>query len=232
MCGRLNVATDPLTRMFMRLLGEAYPGEASPNVAPTEQVWVVHRDDAALRSSAMRWSLLPYWSREAKPRQVMINARAETVASNGAFKEPFARRRCLVPVAGYFEWQTEEGRRMPQHVTAADGEALLLAGIWDRWRRDDQLIQSFAVVTTAVHAHLEFLHDRQPVMLGVDDAPRWLDHTHGANDLADLLAPRLPVDVLVTPLSNALNNARNKDPACLQPIGNPRFVSASAARVA
>jgi putative SOS response-associated peptidase YedK len=290
MCGRFSVASDPLVRTFMRLLGEPWPGHPSPNVAPTESAWVIRVRAAAdamaasrapaapvrpsvdetaadgahgaahgaapaaaperplpapslgpgsphappqaaaqpWQACAMRWSLLPHWSRDAKPRHPMINARAETVATHRAFADSFARRRCVVPVTGFFEWVTEDGRRMPQHVTAADGDALLLGGIWDRWRGGHVVVDSFAIVTTDVHANLAFLHDRQPVLLAAADVARWLDH-HGPHAaLADLMAPRLPQDLLVTPVSSAVNNARNKDPACLRPIGNPRFVARGA----
>ena len=241
MCGRLNVHADPLARVFVLLTGQPFPGESSPNVAPTEQAWVItppgsgreaaedvvapHRADAIARP--MRWWLVPYWSSDPKPRYSMFNARSDALRSSRAFRGAFERRRCLVPVTGFYEWIKEGTRRLPQHVTAADGGALLLAGIWEHWHSDTQAIDSFALVTTDVNPALAFLHDRQPAMLDIASGLRWIDRATGAHEAFALLNSELPVDLAVTPVSEYVNNPRHKGEECTVALGNPRFVAAS-----
>ncbi len=147
-------------------------------MAPTEPV-VVLRPTAlgALEAATMRWWLTPYWSKELSTRYSMFNAKAETIDTSASFKEPFARRRCAVPVAGYYEWSKDGERKLPYYIRPRDDDGMLLAGIWDRWRNGDEVVESFAVVTTAVHDRLAFVHRRQPVMLSRAEGRRWMDRT-------------------------------------------------------
>ena len=247
MCGRLNVSSDPVARVFIVLTGAGYPGVDQHNVAPTETVWVIteradvdvpspdddQSDVCKLNARAafpgiarpMRWWLVPHWSDDSRPKYAMFNARAESLQTSRAFRGAFERRRCIVPVDGFYEWLREGTRKLPQHVQSADGEALLLAGVWDRWVRDEQVIESFAVVTTDVHANLKFLHNRQPVLLAAADALLWLDAHTATQALQELLTPALPTDLQVTPVSDYVNNARHKGPECLTAAGNPQFVA-------
>ena len=247
MCGRLNVTEDPLARVFVLLTGAGYPGTTEHNVAPTETVWVVTERGAELRARMsdagtlahvdvaehpglarpMRWWLVPHWAADDKPSYAMFNARAETLERSRAFRGAFERRRCVVPVTGFYEWLREGKRRLPQHVEAADGDALLLAGVWERWTHGDAVLESFAIVTTAVHPDLAFLHDRQPVLLDVEEARLWLASSTARAVLAELLAPALPVPLQVTPVSEYVNNARHKGEDCIVATGNPQFLPAS-----
>lgn len=221
MCGRLNVSSGPLTLLFMDMVGGPYPGEDRHNMAPTEPV-VVLRPNALgeLKSAALRWWLTPYWSKGVSTKYSMFNAKAETLETSASFKEPFARRRCVVPVAGYYEWAKEGERKLPYYIRPQDDHGMLLAGIWDRWRNGDETIESFAVITTAVHDRLSFVHRRQPVMLSRAEGRRWVDRTEDQTTLKDeLLCSRLPVPLSVVPVSTYVNTSRNDGDRCIEPIG-------------
>ena len=98
---------------------------------------------------------------------------------------------------------------------------MLLAGVWDRWRSRDrtEVITSFSIVTTATTPQLQFLHDRQPVMLSRSGARRWMSRDVAASDLQPLLAPQIPVDLDVVPVSAYVGDPRNKAPRCVAPVG-------------
>ena len=222
MCGRFNAADDPLNQVFEELVGHPFPGETNHNTAPTETAWIVRQDAPAseeLEAVAATWWLTPYWSKTPKPKYATFNARSETIAEASSFREPFQRRRCLVPVGGYYEWQKAGSRRVPYYIRPRTG-GMLLAGVWDRWRSRDrtQTITSFAIVTTAASGELEFVHDRQPVMLSKAGARRWMSRHAGASDLGVLLAPRIAVDLTVVPVSAYVGNPRNKARRCLEPV--------------
>jgi putative SOS response-associated peptidase YedK len=221
MCGRLNVSSGPLTLLFMDMVSQPYPGEDRHNMAPTEPV-VVLRPTAlgALGAATMRWWLTPYWSKEMSTRYSMFNAKAETIETSASFKEPFARRRCAVPVAGYYEWSKDGDRKLPYYIRPRDDAGMLLAGVWDRWRNGDEVVESFAVVTAPVHDRLAFVHRRQPVMLSRAEGRRWMDRTEDQTELKDeLLRSRLPVALSVVPVSTYVNTSRNEGSRCIEPIG-------------
>lgn len=234
MCGRMS-QDDDLDAVYRELVGEPFPGEANFNTAPTETVWIVRRrrrDDeagAGLEAAAAQWWLTPYWSKTPKPRYATFNARAETLRESRTFGEPFRRRRCLVPVTGFYEWRRAGAVRQPFFVCAAEGP-LLLAGVWDRWRSRDrrEVVESCAVVTTASSPALAFLHDRQPLMLGRSDVPRWLQSSADPAPLDSLLTPRLPVPLTATPVSDYVGDPRHKAPRCLAATGAGIEIAADA----
>ncbi len=231
----MNVSSGPLTLLFMDMVGQPYPDvEDRHNVAPTLSLPVLRATDRAsdgcLESARMRWWLTPWWSKEMSTRYSMFNAKAETLERSSAFKEPFARRRCLVPVAGFYEWVSDGAHRLPYYIRPHADDGLLLAGVWDRWRNGTETLESFAVVTTAVHERLAFVHKRQPALLTRAEGRRWVDAAEPIAGLhADLLGPRLPVPLSVIPVSTYVNNARNEGARCIEPIGKTIELGAEAA---
>ncbi len=236
MCGRFNVDADPLSRLLMELGKLRHPGPDNHNAAPTETIVVLRLDDAGAPELApMRWWLTPHWAKDAGTRYSMFNARSETVERSRAFRDPFRKRRCVVPVSGFYEWARPAGggsggRKLPYYIRPHESPGMLLAGIWDRWRDPDsgETLESFAILTTDAAEGLAFVHDRQPAMLGLADARRWLDPEAPADELKALLSPRLPEDLDAVPVSTWVNNARHKDPRVLEPIADAVPVPADA----
>jgi putative SOS response-associated peptidase YedK len=223
MCGRINVHSGALTLLFMDMLGQGYAGEDRYNVAPTETVDVIRRGaDGALEAVPMRWWLTPYWTKEPSTKYSMFNAKAENLRESRAFREPFARRRCAVPISGFYEWARAGAQKQAWYVHDADDRGLLLAGIWDRWRRPEGDLLSFAVVTTAVHEKLAFVHNRQPALLSREEARRWLDPATADVELDRLLASHLPHSLEAVPVTSYVNNTRNQGPRCLERAGEAR----------
>lgn len=249
MCGRFNVESDPLSRLLMELVQLPHPGPDNHNLAPTESVAVLRRSDREeLQVLPMRWWLTPYWAKDAGTKYSMFNAKAETVDQSRAFREPFRKRRCVVPVSGFYEWvrphASEQAgaspQKLPFYLHPREQPGLLLAGIWDRWRStsadggEGTELLSFAILTTAASDRMAFVHHRQPVMLSPADAVCWLDASASADRLKGLLSPRVPVALEALPVSTWVNNARHKDLRCFEPIGAPLAISgdAAAARIA
>lgn len=245
MCGRFNVEADPLSRLLLELVRLRHPGPDNHNTAPTESVVVLRLGvEGEPELVPMRWWLTPYWSKELGTRYAMFNARAESVERSAAFREPFRKRRCVVPVSGFYEWSKQvaggESRKLPYYICprqqgqqGAQSSALpglLLAGLWDRWRNpeDGMVVESFAIITTAAARGLEFVHDRQPVMLSMAGARLWLDPEAGKDELKALLGSAIPDELDAVPVSTYVNNTRNKEARCLEPIAAPVAIASEA----
>ncbi len=223
MCGRFNADQERLHRRFVALVGMPFPGEDNFNTAPTEPAWIIRnvRGSDDREAACAKWWLTPYWSKVPAPKYATFNAKSETLSSSRTFREPFARRRCLVPASGFYEWRKQRGTRQAYFLRSP--EPLLFAGIWDRWRSrtDDTVIESFAIVTTAACEGMRFVHDRQPVMLTNEGAEQWLDRTSSPATLHALFRPALPAEMEAVPVSAYVNNVRNKGPQCHAAIGQP-----------
>ena len=169
----------------------------------------------------MRWWLTPFWAKEVSTRYSMFNAKSETAAKSPAFKEPYQKRRCVVPVRGFYEWCRQGGQKTPYFILPEQADGLLLAGLWDRWfnaEADEELL-TFTILTTEANAQMKFVHHRQPVMLSSEEALAWLQPECATHELEYLFASRLPIDLQAVPVTSEVNNARNKDERVTQAIG-------------
>jgi len=230
MCGRFNVSADPLTILLMELVGMAHPGPDNHNAAPTEQIVVLRLDEAGEPELvSMRWWLTPFWSKEVSTRYSMFNAKSETAAKSPAFREPYRKRRCVVPVCGFYEWIRQNNQKLPYYITPKEDPGMLLAGLWDHWVNKDsgEVLESFTILTAAAAPGMEFIHSRQPVMLAVSDARAWMDPENG--NFEDLIGSQLPRPLDAVPVSTYVNNARHKDERVLQPVADPVAIEGSGA---
>lgn len=182
MCGRFtNKLTWAEIVALYRLTMDRPPHNMPPsyNVCPTDPIDVVTEKDGKRGFSRMRWGLVPFWwSKPLKElRMATFNARAESVTTKPAFREPFARSRCLIPMSGYYERQDTPSGKQPWYFTARDrSPALTAAGIWDRWqnRETGELLTSCAMIITEPNELVAEVHDRMPVLLAERDFEPWL----------------------------------------------------------
>ncbi len=129
MCGRFNVTADPLTVLLMELVGMTHPGPDNFNTAPTETVTVLRLDAGGEPELVpMRWWLTPYWAKEMSTKYSMFNAKSETAHKSPAFREPFQKRHCVVPVCGFYEWTRLNNQKLPYFITPTEFPGMLLAG--------------------------------------------------------------------------------------------------------
>jgi putative SOS response-associated peptidase YedK len=150
----------------------------------------------------------------------MFNAKSETLAKSRAYREPFKRRRCIVPVSGYYEWKKEGSLKVPYYIEPDQDPGFALAGLWDRWEKDGQVIESCTIVTAAAPEEMKFVHHRIPVHMTVAQANEWTRIDTTAESLGDMLKPEIRTSIRVTPVSTIVNNARNKDERCVEPLGD------------
>lgn len=226
MCGRYTLVVDG-GELWAQLGLEGEPEEVRPryNLAPTQEAPIVGLRPGALkpRLVPMRWGLVPSFSEDASAGARMINARSETAAEKPSFRSALASRRCLVPATGFYEWKTEGKKKQPYLISLPDEKIFTFAGLWERWRRPgEERLFSFTILATSAVPALASVHHRMPVLVPPAARSQWLDSachdsdTQGADALARLVAePR--TSYTLTPVSSHVSNARNDDPACLEP---------------
>ena len=161
------------------------------NIAPTTTQPIIRqaRDSDAREIVPMRWGLVGYNSAGPDPKRSTFNARSETVEKSPLWRVPFLRRRCLVPVSGYFEWAKPE--RTAFRFGVKDEPLFAVAGLWDAWKSpvNGQWLQSFTILTTFANTLASEVHDRMPVILEPRDYGRWLSRDDTGRPPLDLLRP-------------------------------------------
>lgn len=137
-----------------------------------------------------RFGLIPHFAKNPNEGDKHFNARSETVHERPLFRTAFERRRCLVPVSAFFEWQRLGKRSQRYTFRPRSAPFLALAGIWSTFRTPDgQKIGSFAILTTEPSALVAPIHDRMPVVLSEAAQDVWLSADADALSLRNLLHP-------------------------------------------
>jgi putative SOS response-associated peptidase YedK len=220
-CGRITLSVSP-EELRAEFDVPVLPLEYRPrfNIAPSQPVLAILADEAgARRAEMLRWGLVPFWAKDARIGNRMINARAETVAEKPAFRTAFARRRCLLPVDGFYEWRKLPGGKVPMRIHRADGGLFGLAGVWEEWRpRGAPPVRSCAILTTGANPFIAPIHHRMPLIVRTEDRDRWLDEEAAPDDLRDLLAPYAGEDLDAYEVSTMVNSPANDVPECLDPV--------------
>jgi len=177
----------------------------------------------------VRWGLVPFWAKDTKGGSRLINARAETVAVKPAFRAAFAKRRCLIPADGYYEWQTEGKEKKPFYIYRTDGGILAFAGIYELWHdralpddHENAWYWSASIITTDAPDEIGKIHDRTPMVIPRQDWADWLDPAN--NEKEHLLATMIPATSAgaggltshrVAPI---VNSVRNNGPDLIEPL--------------
>ncbi len=230
MCGRYAAATTAADWV------EEFEVDAAPervlapdfNVAPTKEMYLVAAGESegqpVRRMEIARWGLIPSWAKESSVGAKLTNARVETVSEKPSFRSAFAKRRCLIPADGYYEWyRPEKGAKQPFYIHRSDGRSLAMAGLYEWWRDpanpEEEPRLTCTVITTAATAELAVIHDRMPVMIESADWGEWLDPAVPGKELSPpMLEGGIRLGLVAEPVSAAVGNVRNNGPSLITPI--------------
>ena len=223
MCCRYVIQKEHLNKMLERLGVRGMSELATRyNVAPGTKIPAVRKKPLAetgYELTALRWGLVPTWSKEDAPGTGLVNARAESLEAKPSFREAFRARRCLIPASGFYEWKVAGRARLPWLFQLADEEPFFLAGLWEVWMSPDGgQLETCAVITTEPNHLMKPIHHRMPAMLPLEAGEAWLDPEARSEELRGLLT-MFPAERMKTrPLSSRVNSAANDDAACLQSL--------------
>lgn len=220
MCGRyVTKAVAELERFWNVTRGGMAFGGAF-NAAPTQTLPVIRLRNGERSLDPMRWGLIPSPAKDVKGGANLINARGETVAIRPVFRAAFMRRRCLVPMAGYYEWQKTPDGKVPHFIHLLNAEQFAAAGLYEYWpgRDGKDPVLSFTVITTEPNEMTAKIHDRMPVILPEEAHAEWLDPKNERTDgLQGLLKPYPAEEMRAYPVSQRVNSAKNEGPELIDP---------------
>ncbi len=222
MCGRFSLSASASDLIQQFNLAGLPAWRPRYNIAPMQEVLTVLKmSDAPERQAhLLHWGLIPPWSEGPAVGSLMINARAETVATKPAFRRAFKERRCLVLADGFYEWQRRERGKQVSYIRLRDSRPFAFAGLWERWAPPDgQPIDSCTILTTVANDLVRPLHVRMPVILAPEEYDLWLDpNIQDQEQLQSLLCPYPAEEMLAYPVSTRVNNSGIDTPQCTEPL--------------
>ena len=223
MCGRVRLPND-YSEIKIRLRFDATA--PAPNLAPSwntpptgDMLVATHSADGRRISEVMRWGLIPRWAKDIKAGYSTFNARADSVAEKPAFRDAWKRgQRCLVVTDGFYEWRKKD--RQPFAIAMADGDLMVMAGLWDEWVSPaGERIKSCTVITCEPNGVVGMLHDRMPVILEEKDWPQWFGEQPATEqELKALLVPCGDERLRIWPVHKRVGNVRNNSRDLAEPV--------------
>ncbi len=199
MCGRFYIPekdiddfaglVNKIEKELLKKAGEIYPGDYAPIITPKTKIdstenLVPNKINQSIH--AVKWGFPVMKGRP------IINARSETVRVKPMFKLPFAKRRCLIPARGFFEWKNDENskKRIKHYISLIDCRMMYLAGFyWFFKDKDDVLSPYFTILTTEANEDIKAIHDRMPVIITDINKEIWLNEGTDNNKIDTLLRP-------------------------------------------
>ncbi len=240
MCGRFVSTSNPdaIASYFGAVVDVENLGE-NFNVAPTQDIYgvVARPAESGAESNravqAFHWGLIPSWAKERKIGAKMINARSETLTEKPAFRGLVKKKRLIIPMDGFYEWQAGaadgpvdakgKSRKQPMFIHRVDGQPMAVAGLWSAWKdptdHDQRWLHSATVITTAANELMSAVHDRMPVLVPADRWDEWLDPTSDViESFADLFTAANDGVLEMHPVSTDVNNVRNNSADLVTPL--------------
>jgi putative SOS response-associated peptidase YedK len=225
MCGRVIQSSGPLRYAIVDGMNvrDSHVHNYPPrwNAAPSQELLVIRRNHqiGEVSLDPLRWGLIPYWCNDPKGGRKPINAKFETVQDLPTFRDAYRKRRCIVPVDGFFEWKASRVRRRSSRMRSlwrmARRSASPASGRTGRSLLRANGFGLFAIITTDANELVADIHDRMPVILAPDDYGRWLGEEP---DPRDLMRP-FPAELMrMWPISTRVNKPENDDPSIVEPI--------------
>lgn len=220
MCGRFTLlAGRESIRSYFSIQNNWESYTHSYNIAPTEQVLVIIFDGKINRAGYMQWGLVPFWAKDTKHSAAMINARTETLDEKPSFKHLLQQNRCLIVADSFYEWKQTEVGKIPQRIQLENGGLFAFAGLWDKWEQGNERLFTCTMLTKDANAFMEPIHHRMPIMLEKQAAMEWLQTAFHSDEAVKRFAMEKQNPRLTSySVSNYVNNARNKEPLCIEQI--------------
>lgn len=224
MCGRFVLEADPETVLAVFGGGTVEGGSQlhrkSFNISPTDQISIIVMVDGQRVLKPARWGFIPrWWTKPLRELPNTINARSEKLAEGGRsmFSDAYVKRRCIIPASGFYEWTGEKKDRIPHFFSAADGQLLGLAGLWDVWTDPEtgQPVVTCTIITRKASPWMEKYHDRMPAILWPADFDLWL-RGEGGEDLLQS-PPRELKEWIVSQRVNRAGVGKD-DPTLVDPV--------------
>lgn len=221
MCGRFALVAEK--RILDMLFGLELRFDLQPrfNIAPSQDILALRRSPDAENEKEfvhLRWGLVPFWAEDSSIGSRMINARSETAPEKPSFRSAFKKRRLLIPASGFYEWKKEQDGKQPYYICREDGNPFAFAGLWERWDKGDEPLETCTILTTEPNSLLAPIHNRMPVILPTSHFDRWLDPQANSADLQDLLQPYPPGELKAYPVSRQVNKPSNDIPDLIKPL--------------
>ena len=218
MCGRFAIYKhhEKINKIF-DLKNKAENKFKSYNVTPGQNVNIIINYNYYNYILESNWGY-SFKNKTTNQNQTVINSRIETINNKLLFKESFIRRKCVIPINGYYEWKNNGNQKIPYFIQLGDGELIYLAGIWRKEFKGEKKVRVFSILTCHADSKIKHIHSRMPIILNLNEAFGYMDSERSDQIINDKIKSDSDIDLKFHEVSKYVNNPHNNDFKCVEPI--------------
>ena len=218
MCNRIRASFEfREIKIHWNLFNDLPDFKPSYNIGPDRgDILAVVTSEAGNEGRLMYWPLIPSFAKDMRLKYSTSNATAERLLESATYKRLVNKRRCLIPINGFYEWQGVKPPKQPFYIYLKSEEPFGLAGLWDTWKKPDgSILESFTIITTEPNELMRTIHRRMPVILSQEDEVKWLDCADISFENVQSLLKPFPSDLMAAhEVAIRINNPKYDAPDC------------------
>ena len=215
MCGRfINLTKTSSLKKKFDIVNLKTKDLVSYNISPSQTSIIIFKKNI-INIDESKWGYF-FFDKKNNQEKNIINSRIETINNKLLFKESYYKRKCIIPLNGYYEWSLIDNNKIPFFIHIPPCEPMYLAGIWKyiNFKKDDQKV--FTIITKNANENISKIHHRMPALLSVEEGREYLDDDNSFF-LNDNFSSSLESELDFYPVSKFVNNPLNNSKECIQP---------------
>ena len=224
MCGRFMLTSSSASVAELFSVELTLQFDRRYNIAPSQEVVGIAASVTNSRPEMrfFHWGLAPFWAKDSKIGNRLVNARSETLTEKPAFRNAFKSRRLLIPANGFYEWDKSARPKIPFLIGMKDESLFAMAGIWEEWKGpENEVVRSCSVITTCGNELVQKVHDRMPVIVMPENYVDWLAKGPLPESMASRIFLPFPADLMrMREVSSRVNKADYDKPDCMENAGD------------
>ena len=193
---------NPITKDFL-----------SYNIAPSQCSFIVFKKKK-INLDVARWGY-SFIDKKTDQEKNIINSRLETINDRILFKDSYYKRKCIIPLNGYYEWSLLNNEKIPFFIHIPPSEPMYLAGIWKyvNFKKNEEKV--FTVITKKANKYVNEIHHRMPVILSIEEGEEYINDDKSSflnNNFFSCIESELDF----YPISKFVNNPLNDSKECIK----------------
>ena len=210
MCGRfVNLIKTNLIKKKFNINNIINKNFISYNISPSNNSCIIFRNKEFILDIA-KWGFT-FIDKKTNQEKNIINSRLETINNKILFKESYYKRKCIIPLNGYYEWSLIDNEKIPFFIHIPPAEPMYLAGIWKYidFKKDKK--RAFTVITKNANNHINKIHHRMPILLSTEESEEYLNDDESLflnNGFSSAIESELDFYSVSKFVNNPLNNSR------------------------
>jgi len=216
MCGRfINLTKTSSLKKKFDIVSSQIKDLTSYNISPSQTSNIIFKKNVINIDESM-WGY-SFFDKKNNQEKNIINSRIETINNKTLFKESYYKRKCIIPLNGYYEWSLIDNNKIPFFIHIPPCEPMYLAGIWKyiNFKKDDKKV--FTIITKNANENIRKIHHRMPVLLSIEEGVEYLEDDN-SSFLNDNFSSSLESELDFYSVSKFVDNPLNNSKKCILPI--------------